>query len=468
MTSKKQPVKTPGATPPAAAASAATAYPALSASTASRATVRMYRQGLGDCLYVELPRHGQDPFRIMIDAGLVLGAKDQVPKMRGVLEDIVTTLGGKPLDLLVVTHPHWDHVSGFIQAPEIFAKIATHAVWFAWTEDPHDALARKLSSVLTNAETALRAGVAHLQRANLDASASQTDSLLGFLGDPPTGRTTRDAMKAAAAKVSDPHYCLPGEPPFEIAGTSARIFVLGPPRDEAELRKMNPSTRDPETYSLTALTGLLGLGAALTHDGATDDAGKPFDDNVAIPLDQAEKLDFFRENYFAKARDWQRIDHDWLQDTTGFALLLDRAVNNSSLALAIELEPGGDVLLFAADAQVGNWLSWLKLSWQLGHRKVTGPDLIARTIAYKVGHHASLNASLRKDGVETMGRLRYSLVPVDAQQAIQRKWGNNIPFGDLLDALNRKGAAQVLRSDQEWAGTDTAVNSTALFHEVTV
>jgi len=429
-----------------------------------RATVRMYRQGLGDCLYVELLRGKNEPFRIMIDCGLVLGAAKQQDKMKAVMADIVKTLKGKPLDLLVVTHPHWDHVSGFVQAEEEFSKIAVKAVWLAWTEDDRDPLARKLRTVHAAAETALRASIDPLRKAGLDVVAQQTASLLDFLGaTKQSGRTTRDAVKAAAAKVSVPHYCLPGEDPFPIPGSQARIFVLGPPRDEKSLSKMNPSTRDPETYSLSALGGLAGLADAF----GDVQASKPFDANFTIPLDDAKALTFFSENYAARDP-WRRIDNDWLQATSGFALLLDRAVNNSSLALAIELEPGGDVLLFAADAQVGNWLSWLTLSWTLDGGTVTGSDLIARSIVYKVGHHASLNASLREQGVETMNRLQFALVPVDAQEAIARKWGNNIPFPALLAALGNKAKGGVLRSDEDGGEKHPAVTALRLAYEVSV
>ena len=40
-----------------------------------------------------------------------------------------------------------------------------------------------------------------------------------------------------------------------------------------------------------------------------------------------------------------------------FALKIDNDVNNTSLALALELADKR-VLLFPGDAQVGNWLSW--------------------------------------------------------------------------------------------------------------
>jgi hypothetical protein len=436
--------------------------------TEPRARVRMYRQGLGDCLYVELLRGQQAPFRIMIDCGLVLGAKGATTTMQAVMADLVDTLGSASLDLLVVTHPHWDHVSGFLQAKDDFAKINADAVWLGWPEDPADPLAVKLSSIHAGAETALRASIDKLTALGLNENARQTQSLIDFLGAAPSagGGTTRDAVKAAAAKVRVPRYCRPADPPVLIPGTEARIFVLGPPRDEAELRQMDPTSRNPETYSLTALDGLYGL-AGVFGEGEEDDQ-RPFNASVTIPLADARQLAFFRNSYAAADVAWRRIDTDWLEDTQNFALLLDRAVNNSSLVLAIELEPGGPVLLFAADAQVGNWLSWLKLRWTIGDRVVTGPDLIARTIVYKVGHHASLNASLRAEGVERMNDLQYAFVPVDAVEAKAKGWGGNIPFAALLEALKRQTApaGAVLRSDEIWSGTDPAITPSKLAYEV--
>jgi hypothetical protein len=39
---------------------------------------------------------------------------------------------------VLVTHEHWDHVSGFStqQAQDLFDEIEIDAVWYAWTEDP--------------------------------------------------------------------------------------------------------------------------------------------------------------------------------------------------------------------------------------------------------------------------------------------------------------------------------------------
>ena len=43
--------------------------------------------------------------------------------------------------------------------------------------------------------------------------------------------------------------------------------------------------------------------------------------------------------------------------------------------------------------------------WRVDGKPVTGPDLLARTVYYKVGHHGSHNATLREQGLELMTKL---------------------------------------------------------------
>jgi hypothetical protein len=117
--------------------------------------------------------------------------------------------------------------------------------------------------------------------------------------------------------------------------------------------------------------------------------------------------------------------------------------------MAVELN-GGDVLLFAADAQVGNWLSWGDRKWtDQNGSQVTGPDLLHRTIFYKVGHHGSSNATARECGIDLMKKLAIAVVPVDHEMALKRKWGD-LPFKTLMDALEEatKTRGYTLRTDQ--------------------
>ena len=70
----------------------------------------------------------------MIDCGVILGTADPGTKMTAVMDDIINTTSGE-IDLLVATHEHWDHLSGFVQAKDSFDKLKVGEVWLGWTED---------------------------------------------------------------------------------------------------------------------------------------------------------------------------------------------------------------------------------------------------------------------------------------------------------------------------------------------
>src|SRR2546421_2339944 len=77
-----------------------------------RASVRMYRQGLGDCFLVTLPKQDGTSWRMLIDCGVILGTKDTGARLKEVVENLADDTGGR-VDVVVVTHEHYDHVSGF-------------------------------------------------------------------------------------------------------------------------------------------------------------------------------------------------------------------------------------------------------------------------------------------------------------------------------------------------------------------
>ena len=101
--------------------------------------VRIYNVGLGDCIYLRIPdkevnRH------VLIDCGNTYADKD-------VLEKAVTNLSSelekdktnKLLDLLVVTHPHQDHIAGFDVCLGEFKKIKIGKVLLSASMNPkHD------------------------------------------------------------------------------------------------------------------------------------------------------------------------------------------------------------------------------------------------------------------------------------------------------------------------------------------
>ena len=455
----------PAAVAPPPVAAQPTAPGAPAPGSGPRATIRMYRQGLGDCFLIAIPRRTDPiPFRILIDCGVVLGTPDAGTTMTKVLEDVVQESGGK-IDLLLATHEHWDHLSGFIQAASSFAKLKVGDVWVAWTEDPNDALANTLRGERRQALSSLRLGVGAMRMAGDAASAGEVEELIGFFGAT-GGPSTEDALaKVKASATGKVRFCLPSDPPVSLDGADVKLYILGPPHDEKLIRQTLPSARNPETYGIAAKS----LSATVMAGLSIDDDSAPFSDFRSIPIETAAGLNFFQRWYFGPGPDapeWRRIDATWLDGASELALALDSATNNTSLVLAIELS-ARDVLLFAADAQVGNWLSWQDLSWTVDGRAVTGPDLLARTIFYKVGHHGSHNATLREKGLELMKALSIAAIPVDHAMAVKKNWGN-MPLPDLVQALGVAAKDAMLRSDQTPDKLPPNVTATPLYFDIVV
>ncbi len=431
--------------------------------------VRMYRQGLGDCFLLAFATEAGRPFYMLIDCGVLLGTEDAGEKMRQVAESLHDATGGR-IDVLVATHQHWDHLSGFDQAREVFDRIDFGEVWVGWTEDPADDLANRLRARRRTHLRALGAVARNLRNAGAAPKAETLDAVLGFFGDlAADGRPSRieAALDYVLGRGKPPFYRTPGET-VGLPGTPARVHVLGPPRDEALLLRSNPSQRASEVYekrlALSEETAF--FAAVLAAAGAPQspeerelrDLSFPFDGIYRVDPDRAKQDEFFQDHYYGsepgkpadQAADqeigWRQIEADWLGAADNLALQLDSDTNNTSLALGVELSPGGKVLLFPGDAQVGNWLSWHDLG------SVDAADLLRRTVLYKVGHHASHNATLREKGLELMERPDLvAMIPVDEQMAHRPKGGNpdgwDMPFAPLLERLKVKTRGRVLRAD---------------------
>ena len=466
-----------------AAAKKRPAKRATSKSRRFRVKVRMYRQGLGDCFLITIPRKKGGPFYAVIDCGVILGTADASTMMREVVEHIITTTGGR-IDLLAATHEHWDHISGFGQVKDLWTdktRLKVDQVWLSWAEDSKDPLARKLRNERQAMRLALQAAAARMRAAGNSEPAEDVTNLLSFFA---AAGTTSDALEVVKSLSKDLRFCTPSDKPVKIPGTDVRVYVLGPPPDEKFIKKYNPSKKEPETYHLDAMNQYV---ASLTLTDSDPDT--PFDEQFHIPMPVAQQMPFFQQYYWGEAEDlpdkslpdkgqartdptersqsWRRIDANWLDSSSSLALQLDSATNNTCLVLAFELA-NGDVLLFAADAQVGNWLSWQDLKWKVDGKEVTGPDLLERTIFYKVGHHGSHNATLRELGLEKMSALKLAFVPVDRKMAIKKRW-NNMPLSELMKRLGEKTKECVVRIDADApAKLKKSMESDKLFHEVTL
>lgn len=139
---------------------------------------------------------------------------------------------------------------------------------------------------------------------------------------------------------------------------------------------------------------------------------------------------------------------------------MNNDTNNASLVLAFELGRGGKVLLFAADAQRGNWISWADAETPDGDRRVSTKDLLGRTVLYKVGHHCSHNATLAGNPDSTYpnlgwmaagdhgGEFTAMITAVRAWAEKQKGWDH--PRKEIKDALIKKAAGRVFQTDTDF------------------
>ena len=443
--------------------------------TTASVKIRMYRQGLGDCFLLTLPRIDGTNCYVLIDCGVVMGGNPA--QVVAAAQDILNTTD-KRLDLVVGTHIHWDHVSGFCQAKNIFDQFTINNIWLPWTENKSNPTALQMINDRAAKMTALRMALAQMDSPGMTDTRDDIQSVLDFMG-PDTGTTaglaaagggcgTDDAMNYLRTRAgANVQYLTPGKDPYRTLDgvPDVRIYNFGPPNDPKFLAKFEPSKTDPETYdqpgaaaASTALSASDSFLAAVSAEdgsryGQLKELTYPFDAYYRITQAEASNDDFFRQHYgFPNAgavpgddaEGWRRIDSDWLNITSDLALNLDNVVNNTSLVLAFELgDPGsGKVLLFAADAQVGNWLSWTStnLQWTVNAAgqpsiTVTPADLLRRAVFYKVGHHGSHNATLAAKGLDLMVDDRLvAFIPVNHDQAVKKRWPG-MPFQPMLDVL---------------------------------
>lgn len=448
------------------------------------ATVRFYCQGIGDCHLLKFRRKDGSVFRMLIDCGVHPSVSDGNKTVSSIVDDLIDATGpDHRIDVVVATHEHWDHNSGFFTAAPKFRKLDIGEVWMAWSEDPEDEQAQQLDKFKTQAIAVLRdtgRRLAHVVPATADSArreqlAALDGGLRGLAGfsfgaKGEKVRSARDAIVALAP--NNVRYLEPVDDPITLPDVpDVRVFVLGPPRDP---KMLGIRERASEMYGLDSpgWPAAHALGSALDADIADREGGPfsaPFEPNLGTDfggaLDAASKsaaagaetpeVAMLREHYAGHGDDWRRIDHDWLTIGADLAMQIDDRTNNTSLVLAFEFTDTGRVMLFAADAQVGNWLSWQNVKWKVGDHEVSGPDLLARTVFYKVGHHGSHNATLKEKGLELMKSDDLSaFIPTNKADAVKVKWGE-MPFDAILKDLRKRTKRRVIRADDPWVGKPT-------------
>jgi beta-lactamase superfamily II metal-dependent hydrolase len=386
--------------------------------------VRMYRVGFGDFFLVTVPS-GDGDKHILIDCGV--HAKDTHSIAAAV--DHMASVTGNKLALIIVTHRHADHVTGFSRCKEAFSKFAVESIWMSWYEDPDDASAQAIQHNIAAVASQLQFALA----ARGDDASEQYLNMVGNITEVMNaagGQQNPGAMEVLHSFSGNPpigYYKagdVPALPPSLVAaGLTAQI--LGPPLDRTMLASTDKASQE--------------------YFGARDAGGdggsmRPFAPEFNVPAAEYDSAIFERLPKQTIEANIASVQPDLLAAKAGMA---NNMINNQSLVTLLSFK--GKTMLFAGDAQWGNWANFLYGSLTSTKLTKQAADILASLDFYKVGHHGSTNAT-PKDALAAMrtGCAAMCSTAIDAYNAV--------PRDNLVAALEEKTQHQFARSDQVGAG----------------
>ncbi len=393
--------------------------PAAAAIAPASVRIRMYNVGFGDCILL-LFAFADGPRTMLVDCGAHLGgAATPMANVRADLIEAVRRDGTPRIDVVVATHRHFDHISGFDSSD--WDGVSVGEVWMPWTEERGVAAADALRKKQKRAAAALNARfptadtrVGWLAMNSMSNKGAEQTLLKGFSGNP-------EHRYLPAVDRHDRSFStdlLPG----------VRIHALGPSHDPAIVATLDP----PKGKYFPAPPDENGTNPAAAAGGGGAGAGSPaaariFPDRYRIePARYAATY-----TRLADHADMVEVQRRAEEDFLGAAAALEDAINGTSLVLVLEV--GTRCIVLGGDAEWGTWSEVLDdAEWC---------DLLRRAAVYKVSHHGSFNGT-PKPFVD-------DLLPDDAISLVSLrhidKWPS-IPRTTLLDALGT-GARTVVRSD---------------------
>jgi beta-lactamase superfamily II metal-dependent hydrolase len=395
---KKKTVPPPTTAPPATPQPSAPS-PALPRPTGKTPSVRirMYRVGFGDCFLVTLAGTHQ----ILVDCGVHNRGKINVngdDLLHKAFLNIQKETGNK-LDIVIATHAHQDHVSGYGTFADQFKQFEIGEVWMPWTEDPSDPTARQWRTRKQSLVGLLQQSLA----ATADTKAAA--AVENAIANPAAMEALRTGFGKAKVR-----YLKAGnkvDAPSGITGFSANI--LGPPQDEIFLTKMNPPGSDHFLRMAIA-----------TAKGKTVHPFARWELTAEALLSNWPQLG---------VQAIRMISAGAVFPAAEVAFSLDKLLNNTSIVALFSW--AGKQMLFPGDAQYGDWAYWYKK---------TGAQVLSDICFYKVAHHGSMNAT-PKGALEEMPKGKFG-----AMASTQSTPWPSIPEPALMKAIDEQ-AAGVARSD---------------------
>lgn len=450
----------------------------------THADVRMYRLGTGDCFVIKFFKGQEEKFKMMIDAGVWQSTKSKLTPYIENLKEYVDN----HLHLLVITHEHQDHVLAFERCKDLFTNdFKVDQIWMGWTEKDGDPEVENWKQEYGQKKMALAFAAKELEDAvespafqQQFAGAPEAEKIIALREDFSEAltefaklhvdvRLTESArfglykgglrgMKVVKEQIADNNiqYFSPGDIVENMENAEGiKFYVLGPPALYEFVKKEHGGAGETYDHNKELSESSAFAEAVLAFDREGGDTSPnrkmlPFDRIYAMGKD-SQKAQVV-ESYHEKQNDWRRIDFDWLFSAGSLALRMNSLTNNLSLALAIEFEDSGRVMLFPGDAEFGSWASWHTIDWKEPARqegKHLTEDLLNRTVFYKVAHHLSHNGTARRLGLEMMNHPDLAAMATLDYQVISKGWKNTMPNRAIIEELLKRSKGRLIIMNEE-------------------
>lgn len=339
---------------------------------ADRLLVRVFNVGFGECIYLCVPDLNRE-VHILIDCGSK-GELEQLSQRIADLENLPeVSPGRKRLDLLVVTHPHKDHITGF---KGNFFKKKNIEIKHIWLSPAFDRLNPKAEGFHA-LQDAVQRGLHGL---------ADSDTGEGMKG-------MKDKVLELYAASNEVEEVIPilrntmpaqSKPLYVSAGTSAgELKIFGDP--EISLSVLGPM-EDLDAYY---------LGGAGLPNVADKDSVRGTTESY-LTLFQPDKSRKIPQPVNISAQDFKQLRSRIYANVLAAAEVAGHIVNNMSVILLLKWHKQrllftGDAefnTAFKGEAKIGRCNGSWNVMW--AERKV---DLSEKLDFLKVGHHGSITAT---------------------------------------------------------------------------
>jgi beta-lactamase superfamily II metal-dependent hydrolase len=337
--------------------------------------VRVYNVRFGDAVLVTIPEQagGNAVTRnILFDFGNALGtAGGQDDVLEPVMDDIIAKLGGKALDLYVMTHEHLDHVQGLFHAAEnLNKKIKVKQAWLTGSSHPdyyktHEQAKKQKIAALAAYQ---------ITRSRLQATSDRSPFVDVLLANNDT-KTTSKCVAYLRDKLTSPgkvHYVDRTTDLTKLQPSkAARIRLWAPEEDTADYY----GTFKP-----------LAAGLRIGDDTNFDDL-----DLDGTALDEA---DLPKPPSGVDAGAFYNLLDVRHSNSSSTLLSIDQASNNTSIVMLLEWN--GWKLLFTGDAEKRSWrtmdkkgviepVHFLKVSHHGSHTGMPPTEILEKLLPMPVG-----------------------------------------------------------------------------------